>query len=162
MLQTSYSFRYVQYFVADLAGDLNRAKVLYGTIKFDGKGGYTLSGISFVDSNSASLFPGGLPSSASATGTYSIGACGLGFLSNPLSPGDVIWGTVSAGGIFVGSTTETANAFNDLFVAAPSVAPSLSGAYSVAYLNFPDGLSADNVAVGFQMSPDGRGNQGTL
>ena len=57
------------------------------------------------------------------SGTYSIAASGQGFLSNPLFPGPpaaiLIYGMVNAQGIFVGSSTENQNGYNDVFIAAP-------------------------------------------
>jgi hypothetical protein len=53
------------------------------------------------------------------TGTYSIAASGQGFLSSPVVNGDFIFGLVNQQGIFVGSSTENLNGYNDLFIAAP-------------------------------------------
>src|SRR5689334_15369769 len=108
MLSGTYYFREVFYIVGDNAGDLSRALALYNTVTFDGNGKYTMNAV-LADSNLGSLQSGTL------TGTYSISASGEGFLSNPLSAGDFIFGVVSQSGIFVGSSTESS--FNDLFIA---------------------------------------------
>src|ERR1035437_2283156 len=155
-----YNFRYVQYSVADPQGDLSHAVALYGTITFtSASGSYKITG-TLLDSSSP------YPRSTSCSGTYSIAAAGFGFLSNPLSPNDSIWGLVSRSGEFVGSTTETKQAFNDLFIAAPTTPldtnASLQGAYSVGYMNFPDGYVQDIVTAGFQIAPDGNGNIGAV
>ena len=63
------------------------------------------------------MIPDQGPESGTLTGTYSISASGYGFISNPLSSGDYVYGLVSQQGIFVGSSTESG--FNDLFIAAP-------------------------------------------
>ncbi len=188
----TYYFRYIQYTVGDQQGDLSHAVVLYGSMVFTpgtGKasGTYKITAAQKLDSNSIPLVPSAFPP---GTGNaYSIGACGFGFIQNPLSQGDVIWGGVGANGVFVGSSTETRGQFNDLFVAAPlyyayqmpsasatstgtassstmtSGPPSestLSGTYSVAYLNFPGGLVAEAESAGFQMTADGRGGVGPV
>ena len=108
-----------------------------------------------------------------ASGTYSIAASGYGFLSNPLFTGtstiagDSIYGLVNAQGIFVGSSTENLNGYNDLFVAAPlgSTLPSASlfkGSYSLAYVDLSSGTPTNTLGGLLQMSPDGGGNVGTV
>lgn len=163
MLCGIYYFRYVQYTVGDEQGNLSHAAALYGNIAFDGNGTYSITSAMDLDSNSMQASAVNPP----INGTYSVGANGFGFISNPLSPHDVIWGLVSQNGIFVGSSTETLKPFNDLFIGSPmaspaAVAANLQGSYSVAYMNFPDGSVADNVTAGFQMTPDGRGHIGTV
>lgn len=163
LLSNSYYFRYVQYTVGDQQGNLSHAFALYGEINFDGNGNYTISPKTAMGLDSNNMLPAAAPSIA---GTYSIGSNGFGYITNPVSPGDVVWGTVSANKVFVGSTTETLSNFNDLFIGAqvPSSAglAGLQGSYSIAYVNFPDGAVGDNVVAGFQMFPDGRGHVGTL
>lgn len=172
-----YNFRYVQYTVGDSKGDLSHAVSAYGTIAFSNPspgspGTYTISGHR-LDSDQAS--PQAFNVTSLSPGTYSIGACGLGFLSNPFllnipTATDQISGSVAANGVFIGSTTETPNAYNDLFIAAPANAPSplefnnaaLTGSYSVAYMNFPGGNVNNVVTAGFQMAPNGRGGIGNV
>jgi hypothetical protein len=43
LLNGSYYFRDISYVAADSMGDLKEASVMYGTLTFDGKGGYTIS-----------------------------------------------------------------------------------------------------------------------
>jgi hypothetical protein len=164
LLSTNYFFRYVQYTVGDQQGDLSHAFALYGEIGFDGNGNYTISPKTAMALDSNNMLPA--PPPESITGTYSIGNNGFGYITNPASPGDVIWGMISANKVFVGSTTETLGNFNDLFVAAqvPTSAglAGLQGSYSIAYMNFPDGAVGDNIVAGFQMFPDGRGHARTL
>ena len=68
---------------------------------------------------------------------------------------------MSQGGVFIGSSTETSNVYNDLFIAAPvgstATNATLNGAYTVAYMDptFPgDAL--------FTMNANGSGNIGTV
>src|ERR1700760_126391 len=86
-LKGTYYFREVFYLVGDSSGDLGQALALYGNVTFSGTGTYTMSATLF-DSNS------GFPQSGTLSGTYSISASGYGFLSNPLSNGDSIYGLV--------------------------------------------------------------------
>jgi uncharacterized protein (TIGR03437 family) len=77
--------------------------------------------------------------------------------------GDLIYGLVSSKGILIGSSTETASGYNDLFIAAPVGAstPNFSGNYTMAgYL--PAGSPADTADVFFQMTPSGGGSLGTV
>ena len=100
-------------------------------------------------------------------GTYSIAASGQGFLSSPLFKGDSIYGLVNAQGIFVGSSTENQNGYNDMFIAAPLAAtpPTVStfkGPYSMAYIDLSSGNPLYTLGAMVQMNPDGNGNTGTV
>ena len=156
MLTGTYYFRQVFYFF-DNNGDFTDAASLYGNITFSGSGTYTLSG-SVCDAAN------GCTSSVTAvntTGTYVIGANGFGYISNPYVAGDLVYGLVSKG-IFIGSTTETAQIYNDLFVAAPvgstqATNATLSGTYTIDYA---DPSVPENAT--FQMTADGQGNLGTI
>ena len=102
-----------------------------------------------------------------ASGTYSIAASGQGFLSNPLSTGDLIYGMVNAQHIFVGSSTENVNGYNDLFIAAPlsnplPAASTFKGSYSFSYMDLSTGNPANTIGALISMNPDGAGNLGTV
>jgi len=151
MLQGTYYFREVIYAVAN-----QEAIALYGTASFNGSGSFTMN-ITVVDSNAGAL------QSGSITGTYSIAASGLGFLSMPLYGGYNVYGLVSQQGIFVGSDTE--QGFNDLFIAAPLASPqpttaSFKGAYTIA--DFDIASPAGDASYMFQLNPDGAGNLGNV
>src|SRR5581483_222061 len=95
MLNGTYYFRQVYYVLGDQNGDLGEAVSLYGNIKFDGNGNYSITKTEnavFYDLSSSSVNQGTL----TATGTYSIAASGYGFISSPYVTGDVIFGMVSA------------------------------------------------------------------
>jgi uncharacterized protein (TIGR03437 family) len=157
----SYQFRHVHYTVGDTNGDLSRAVSISGAITFNSGGTYSITGQE-MDSNSGQT----TACTFSVNGTYGISASGFGFISNPLYPSDMIWGAVSSNHIFVGSTTETASNYNDLFVAAQASASTtvstLQGSYAVAYMNFPDGDVTDLITAGFQMTTNGSGSGGTV
>ena len=136
-LNGAYYFRQVIYFL-DQAGGLGEAVSLEGNITFNGGGTYTVTNASLLDSASGSSTP---QTFTNESGSYVVAASGEGYLSavNPNFPNDQIIGLVSQGGIFIGSTTENGNGYNDLFIAVPvgstATNATLNGAYSVAYLD---------------------------
>jgi uncharacterized protein (TIGR03437 family) len=158
LLKGSYYFREVFYIVQDYYGDLSRAIALYGQVTFDGNGNYTMNAMA-ADSNGYGPQPLG-----AVTGTYSIAASGYGYLSNPLSTGDYVYGLVSKQGYFVGSSTESG--FNDLFVAAPlstqTTLASFKGSYWLADMDLSSMNPLGAISAVMQMSPDGAGNLGTV
>ena len=91
-----------------------------------------------------------------------VSASGEGYISavNPDFPSDQIIGLVSHG-VFIGSSTENGNGYNDMFIAAPigSVATNatLNGSYTVAY--FDPTYPGDAL---FTMNANGAGNIGTV
>jgi uncharacterized protein (TIGR03437 family) len=162
LLKGAYYFREVFYTVSDGSGDLGEATAVYGTITFSGNGTYT--GTATYYDSSAGL--GTLP----LTGTYSIAASGYGFLSSPLSSvgysGDSVYGLVNQQGLFVGSATETANGYNDLFIAAPLSSPApaaaaFKGSYSIAGIDLSSGSPSTTINYQLQLNPDGVSNLGT-
>jgi len=160
-LSGAYKFRQVQYF-SDGAGNIGQQIAYFGTITFNGTGGYTLSGSNTLLNTGGTL---GIP----ASGTYSVAASGYGFLSNPLTIGGSLYFLVS-NHILIGSSTENGGSngtfVNDLFIATPAT-PTLTssgfnGAYTVAgYLpgNGTAGVAAD---LTFQISPNGSGSAGAV
>jgi uncharacterized protein (TIGR03437 family) len=165
-LNGAYYVRQVFYFVSDDAGDLGEAMNVQGEITFDGSGTYTFSG-SFLDSSTNSATP---VTVSNATGTYVVSASGEGTISalNPNFPNDQIIGLV-AHGVFIGSSTENGNGYNDLFIAAPigstpATNATLNGGYSVAY--FDPTFAGASGAVGgdalLALTANGAGNIGTV
>jgi uncharacterized protein (TIGR03437 family) len=161
MLNGTYYFRHVLYVLSNAGtGQLYDTASLYGTVTFSGTGTYAMT-LSEVDYGQGTL------TRNTATGVYSIAASGEGVLTNPVFPTDTIHGMVNAQGIFVGSSTENATGYHDMFIAAPlsSPAPGLStfkGTYSLAYVDFSGNYPQYTVGATLQMSPDGAGNIGTV
>lgn len=161
MLNGTYYFRQVLYQLASSAnGSLADAVSLYGSASFSGTGTYSMT-VTLVDLAAGQLQHGTL------TGTYSIAASGQGFLSSPLFSGDYIFGLVNQQGIFVGSSTETLNGYNDLFIAAPLANPvptasTFKGSYSMAYMDLSSGSPLSTIGLQAQMTPDGNGAIGTV
>jgi uncharacterized protein (TIGR03437 family) len=186
LLSGTYYFRHVLYVVGDDYGDLSEAVAMFGQISFSGAGTYTLSTncevldayvVAEGEAEGAVTCASWLSAnSLTANGTYTISASGYGFLSNPLSSGDYIYGLVSQQGIFIGSTTETSNGFNDLFVAAPvSSQTSLAtfkGSYWIADMDLSGNLAdlfgegqtggAYTMDAMFQLNPNGAGSLGSF
>src|ERR1700722_12332853 len=164
-LNGAYYMRQVFYFISDDAGDLGEAMNVQGEITFNGSGSYTFTG-TMLDSESGSATPVAL---TGVTGTYAVSASGEGFISavNTDFPNDQIIGLVSHG-VFIGSSTENGNGYNDLFIAAPIGATAtnatLNGAYSAAYFD-PTFLGTTGTGGGdalFTMTANGAGNIGTV
>lgn len=167
MLNGTYYFRQVYYVIGDEYGDLSEAVSIYGNISFDGNGNYSIASAKVLDSASGSA----IPQNFTTTGTYSIASSGYGFLSSPYdtSSGGVIYGLVSATGIFVGSTTDNSLGYNDMMVAAPLASPaptasSFSGSWTFADFDLSSGNPEYALSSMFSASPSGSGtmNTGTI
>jgi uncharacterized protein (TIGR03437 family) len=158
LLNGAYNFREVMW---RNQGDFHRIAI-YGSIQFDGNGGYTLSS-SVMDSSIGSV------QSFSTTGAYRISASGMGYLDDPnrqnaASPSSTVWGLVSQG-VFIGSSTD--DKINNLFVAAqaPSSPPansSFSGSYRAVAVNFPSSDLTQARDMFFPLNPDGQGSLGSV
>jgi len=150
LLNGAFYFRHVIWLVGDNNGDLNEGWALYGTINFNGNtsgdGTYTIN---------ATLFDGAqgtLTNNVTLQGTYTIAASGFGFIDNTLSTylgagaGDEISGLVS-NQVFIGSSTENLNGYNDLFIATPLNTgfnnSSLNGNYAIMGIDSPTGSPLD-------------------
>lgn len=164
LLSGAYYMRQVFYFLADNNGTIGEAVNIQGEITFNGGGSYTFAG-TILDSATNSSTPIALNSS----GTYVISASGEGYLSalNPNFPNDQVIGLVSHG-VFIGSSTENGNGYNDLLIAAPigstATNATLKGSYTLAYFDPTFGTSG--VGGGgdalLTMAADGQGNIGTV
>ena len=161
MLNGQYYFRHVLYQATSTGdGTLYDTVSLYGTVTFSGTGTYSMNA-TLVDVQAQQL------QSGTIKGTYSIAASGQGFLSNPLSTTDSIYGLVNAQGIFVGSSTENLNGYNDVFIAAPLASPlptasTFKGSYTLAYMDLSSDSPLYTTAGMLQMNPDGVANLGTV
>jgi len=173
-LNGTYYFRQVLYGVSSqpdqsgIIGDISEAISVYGNITFDGNGHYSIAngvvndGANNVTTDPLSCYLAsticGSTQGQPVAGTYSVSASGYGFISNPVTGPDSIFGLVAANGIFIGSSTEPTQAYADMFIASPSPSPALtnfSGSYNVVgYL--PGGDFA------FPMNPNGSGSIGTV
>ncbi|MBZ5635942.1 MAG: hypothetical protein LAO55_22665 [Acidobacteriia bacterium] len=158
LLNGTYNFREVMW---RNKGDLHRVAI-YGSIVFDGTGGYRLTS-KVMDSAAGTV------QDFSTTGAYRISASGMGFMDDPTrlsasSPSSTVWGLVSRG-VFAGSSTD--DGINNLFIAAlaPASAPtnaSFNGHYWAAAANFPSGDVTQARDMLFPLNPNGQGSLGTV
>jgi len=140
-LAGNYFFRHLL-FTTDDAGNIVDIRSLWGTIQFDGKGSYSFSGQSAVDTAAPVALGGG--------GSYAVSPAGAVTLTNPQQSSLTLnarWGSVTANeAMLVGSSTEGAANTFDLLVAIQAPAGALStplmGGYWVSTLAFPFGSAA--------------------
>ena len=159
MLNGAYYVRQVIYQVNQTDGSLNDAASVYGNITFDGGGHWSFSGWSLDAAASSTT-----PQQFTSAGTYVISASGMGYITainpNLVNATDQTIGLVSHG-IFIGSTTQNTEGYNDMVVAAPvgSVATNatLNGGYTLAYI---DPARAGDALL--TMNANGQGNIGTV
>ena len=166
LLKGTYQFRHVAVQNVDSSNDPSEVTATYGTITFDGAGNYTITGATSLDNT---VSGGAQP--LNATGTYAIGANGLGYIANPLYPTDAydyLYGAVTQG-VFVGSATESQDEgyiLNDLFIAIPSGAAPTNASFTAAYqtglIDFAGGTAASIKNALFQLAPNGKGGFGTI
>jgi len=165
MLSGTYYFRQVYYVLGDTSGDLSEAVTIYGNISFDGNGNYSITtasnaeGLDYSYAEQATLASGAF----TASGTYAIAASGYGYITSPYVTGDLIYGLVSANGVFVGSTTDSTAGYNDMMVAAPVASPlptasSFTGTWTGAVLDMTEGSPEYELSYVFVINPDGKGN----
>jgi uncharacterized protein (TIGR03437 family) len=166
LLNGTFAFRHVA--IQNFDGNLNPTEVTasYGTIQFDGKGNYTLSGA--TTDNTVS---NGAPQPLNVTGAYAIGSNGAGYVANPLypsNPDNYVYGAVSQG-IFTGSSTESEignNGLNDIFIAIPLGAAPTNASFTTPYesgvLDFAGGTSAAIKNALFELTPNGQGGFGAI
>jgi uncharacterized protein (TIGR03437 family) len=166
LLKGAYNFRHVAVLNVDVNGNPIEVEAISGTITFDGGGHYTLSATS-VDNTVMS----GAPQTLNQTGAYAIGSNGAGYIANPIFPTDAnafIYGAV-AQGVYTGSSTEVGLEgviLNDIFIAIPAGTPlknaSFTSAYQTGLLDFTGGGSSAIKNALFQLTPNGKGQFGTI
>ena len=169
MLKGTYYFRQVAYSVGDTSGDLGDAAAVYGSITFDGNGNYSITATGATILDAAAQSEGYL---GVTTGTYAIGGGGYGFIVSPVSSSDLIFGLVSANGVFAGSTTDNGSGYNDMMIAAKQASPaftasSFTGSWTLASFdpNYSAGLTPPYMTSAVvSLSPNGNGqlNAGTV
>ena len=139
------------------SASISQTQSAWGSLTFDGLGGLAVS---------ASQLAGTTPSTTlSGTGTYTVNPGGLVTLSNPLLPGVTINARLGAENLLVGSSTEAGPNTFDLLIAMrgpvnPVTNRSLSGAYWISSLEFPNGGGANVRDTNFKLTADGQGGLG--
>jgi len=172
LLNGTYYFREVVYAVGDNSGDLSYSLAEYGTITFNGTGGYSIPVTAMAAECQSGCQSGGYLSSA-YSGSYTFGASGYGYLTSPASAlfsSTTVssYGLIS-NGILIASATDAG--LNSLFIAVPVSSPAATvsafqGNYQIsAFFPSPGGYSGTaSLALGaaYQLNPDGNGNLGSV
>src|SRR5665213_13869 len=166
LLNGTYYFREVLYSVdSSGTGNLGNAYAQYGTINFNGAGGYTVQNATLSYYQTAS---GSGQQSFSASGAYTFAANGYGYFTSPLST--LFNSTFSnygllSNGVLIASSTESG--INTLFIAVPTsptvpaaTNSSFQGNYQIA--GFLPGNASASADLLYQLNPDGAGNLGTV
>src|SRR4051794_7476517 len=144
-LSGKYFFRHVSY-GTDTTGTISDARSALGSITFDGAGGAQWSAQQVLGTSPATSLTG--------SGKYSVDPSGIVGLDSPLRAGKQLNGRLGLEAL-VGSSTESGDGTFDLFIAipAPSRAPSLTGPYWTAALEFPGGSNTNARAMLFSLAP---------
>ncbi len=131
-------------------GNLTDARSLFGSITFDGSGGYTYIGQQLTGINAAV--------SQTGKGIYSLDPGGFLSLDSPLRAGAKINARFATEAI-IGSSTESADNTYDLFVAIPAPASGaiFNGPYNCMSLEFPGGSTANMRSVQFALNQSALG-----
>ena len=150
-LRGVYNFREVSWDVGSVRGDLSDALLLFGTLNFDGQGGYAGTCQALSGSRGAGPCP-------PFSGTYKVNVGGIARMTSP--QGTVLEALVS-GGVLFASTTESD--YNDLLIAAqaPAEAPTsatLNGRYWVGSFETPASAPTTFRDALFSATFDGAGN----
>jgi uncharacterized protein (TIGR03437 family) len=152
-LTGKYYFRQVL-LVTDGTANVTDTRTGLGTLTFDGKGNFTISGQQLVGTTA--------PASLSGSGTYTVKPGGFVTLSNPLRSGVMVNARLGTGAL-VGSSTEAGPTVFDLFLAIPAPATALStatlnGPYWISTLEFPNGGVANVRNTNFKLTANGVGS----
>jgi uncharacterized protein (TIGR03437 family) len=152
-LNGKYYFREVQ-----LAPDSGETRSLFGSITFDGNGGFSWQGQQLVGQAG--------PAAANGNGVYSVKASGLVTLADPIRAGATINGRLGTGAL-IGSDTEAGNNVFSIFTALPvptgALATStLAGPYWIASLGFLNGSQTATHETFFKVSSNGSGSFGDV
>ncbi len=142
----------------DNNGAITDARTFYGSLTFDGKGGYTYAGSQLVGSVA--------PAASSGSGTYTVKSNGFVAISNPQKANATINAGVAVGAL-IGSSTETGGGVYDLFVAvlaptAPYPITSFTGTYWASTLEFPGATTTNMRNTTFQLNAAGTGGFGNV
>lgn len=165
LLTGSYRFRYVATLnYNQTTGAVSETLASEGVITFDGAGNYAIAaGSQYLDNTVKGGAFQTIPTGT--TGTYVINSAGLGYITNPLLSGEYIFGSLTDG-VFTGSTTESGQALNDLFIAilpgTPPTNSSFTSPYWIGALDFAIGTDADLKNAMFEITPNGSGGLGSI
>jgi uncharacterized protein (TIGR03437 family) len=150
-LTGAYSFRHVL-LVSDATGGLADARTSFGTLTFDGRGGFTLAAQQLVRAAAAVSLTG--------SGAYSVGSGGVVSLTSPQFGPFAINARLGVGAL-VGAATEAGATIFDTLVAIPAATAqtnaALNGPYFVSSLEFPAGATTNVRNASFKLTANGAG-----
>jgi uncharacterized protein (TIGR03437 family) len=150
-LNGRYYFRHLL-LVADASANVTETRTGFGTLTFDGNGGYTVAGQQLVGTSP--------PAALGGAGTYTVKPGGYVTLSNPLRGGTTVNARLGVGAL-LGSSTEAGSTVFDVFLAipAPAAAPAaVSGPYWISSLELPNGGAANIRNTNFKLTANGAGS----
>ncbi len=139
-------------------GAVGEMRTFYGSVTFNGAGGYSFVGSQIVGAAA--------PVALSGSGTYTVRSTGYVTLSNLQRAGSEIYAGIGPGAV-VGSTTEGSGGVADLFIAIPAPTGtvsnlSLTGAYQGQTLEFPGGAAVNLRNTSFRLNAGGNGSCGDV
>jgi len=140
------------------AGAVGEMRTFYGSVTFNGVGGYSFLGSQIVGAAA--------PVALSGSGIYTVRSTGYVTLSNLQRAGSEIYAGIGPGAV-VGSTTEGNGGVADLFIAIPAPTGtvnnlSLTGAYQGQTLEFPGGSAVHLRNTNFRLNAGGNGSFGDV
>ncbi len=152
-LSGKYYFRHVL-LAADASANVTDTRSGFGTLTFDGKGGFTVSGQQLVGTTAAANLTG--------SGTYTVKAGGFVTMTNPLRTGATVNARLGVGAL-MGSSTEAGATVFDFLIAIPAPAQpvsasTLNGPYWISTLEFPNGGVSNIRDTNFKTSANGAGS----
>ena len=124
-----------------------------GSLIFDGNGNFTVTGQQLVGTSP--------PAALTGSGAYTVKPGGLTTLTNPIQAGVTLNARLGIG-VLAGSSTEAGPTIFDLFIAIPAPTQSvsnqtLSGAYWISSLEFPNGGATNIRDTNFRLTSSGAG-----
>src|SRR5579883_1313122 len=152
-LTGKYYFRHVL-LSTDGTANVTDTRTAFGTITFDGKGAFTITGQQLIGTTSAA--------NLSTTGTYTVKGGGFATLTNPQRSTATINARLGNGAL-IGASTEAGNTVFDLFFAIPAPAQpmsngALNGGYWISSLEFPNGGVSNIRGTNFKLTSNAAGS----
>ncbi len=150
-LTGSYNFRHV--LLVSSGNTVSETRTSFGTLTFDGSGGFTYLGQQLVQTAA--------PVALTGSGTYGVKPGGVTTLTGALFQGVSINARLGTGAL-VGAATEAGQNIFDLFIAIPKPTgsltnASLTGPYYVSSLEFPGGGTSNIRNTNFKITANGAG-----
>jgi uncharacterized protein (TIGR03437 family) len=153
-LSGAYSVRYLG---VNAGGTSDVAVSFSGTVTFDGKGGFTVSGQGTTGSGALQIL---------SSGQYNVYSNGMLEMTNPFdsTSSSVLYGGVGSNGVVFASSTESY--YVDTFIAVPQTtgasAATLTGTYNMVSLEFLGGSLNASRDTFSSVTADGKGSLGNV